>query len=172
MCLRSPVFLFMLFAAPLCAHADTFRLNFSVAGQTDSVLLTANTTSTKGEFLITAASGTINSEAASLLAQGSYPSVGPNDNLLFYPLTSGQSSFDVDGVSFVLADGTDYNVYQQAGQYFATVGPQRAVGTINTLSVMPASTVTPEPSSLALLSTGVLALGGALRRRSARSGSF
>ena len=167
--LRFLVLMIAVLTAPLTACADTFQLNFSGSGEAGSVLLTTSTMVTAGQLLITAASGSIDKDSVSLLAPNTYPSVGPNDNLLFFPATTGQASFDTNGVSFLLANGTDYNLYQQAGQYFATEGPQRSVSDITSVAVTRASAITPEPASLFLLGTGLLTLTGAVRRRTANT---
>ncbi len=170
--LRFLLVLLAMSTANLAAHADTFRLDFSGSGEAGSVLLTASTTATVGTFLISSASGSIDGASVSMLPPNTYPSVGPNDNLLFFPLTAGLASFDTNGVSFLLANGTDYNLYQQAGQYFATQGPQRSVTNIDTVAVTRASAVTPEPGTLLLLGTGLLTLSGAVRRRMAGTASL
>ncbi len=162
---RSLVFSIAIMTASLAAHADSFHLTFSGSGENGSVLLTAKGTATSGEFLITSATGSIDSTSITLLTPGTYPSVGPNDNLLFFPAIPSQASFDTDGVSFLLADGTDYNLYQQAGQYFATMGAMRSVSDITSVVVTSASAVTPEPSSFLLLGTGLLSVCGLVRLR-------
>ena len=152
-------------SASLTAHASSFNLKFSGSGESRSVLLTADPTATAGEFLISTATGTIDGSSVSLLAPGTYPAPFPNDNLLLFPATAGELSFDVDGVSFLLGNGTDFNLYGQAGEYFATSGPLRDVSDITSVTVSSGTSVTPEPSRIVLFATGRLGAAGVARRR-------
>jgi hypothetical protein len=95
----------------IAAKADTF--NFSLSGPTDSGTGTITATqTTPGEYLINGITGRMDGFAiTSLLPVGTYPPtlLPENDNLLFYPASG--SFFDLAGVSYQLANGTDVNLY-------------------------------------------------------------
>lgn len=148
-------------------NAGSGNFDFSFSGPSDSgsgVFMTS-LTGTTGEFLITGITGTVDgSTINSLFPAGTFPTeFGGGDNLLFDPGVISPPNLeaaylDLSGVSFAVANGTDYNLYY--GQ-FVTGDP---LDVYDLLSPAPS---TPEPESLALLGTGMLALLGVatMRRR-------
>jgi hypothetical protein len=152
------------------ADSTSFDFSFSNADYSGSGVLTSDSTSTAGVYKIVGVTGDVvigkTTDAISgLLAAGSFPAGGPNDNLIYFPgLPAPFGAFDASGVSFELADNAGkLNLFLSDGEVLKLTGG-RQDEQAGAITVTEASPV-PEPGSLALLGTGVLGLAGVIRRR-------
>jgi hypothetical protein len=161
------------------AFADSIDFNFSFSGSNYSGMGTFVTTAEgNGQYLVTGINGEVNGTSISgLLATGSFPTgFGnvPNDNILIYPGTFGFNSpafFDNAGISFSVGSGrSEYDVNLNDTFFFenAVTGTGKHGSDkieFDSVSVDPAASPVPEPSTLMLLGTGILGAAGAIRRR-------
>ncbi len=135
---------------------------FSGSGQFDATSVRA------GQFQIVDVTGTTdtgngtNRAITGVIAPGGYEF---NDNLLFFPAQGG-AFFDANGVSFMLRNGAQVNLFSSNGAYLMRTNGNE-VNEIANIMVSAVSSVAPvpEPGSLTLLGTGVLALAGFVRRK-------
>jgi hypothetical protein len=181
--LLSVVCLSSALAMSVAAHADTaYTYNFSGTGLSGAGTTTIAPTATPGVYDVTSITGTVNGlNVVGLLPVDSYQN---NDNLLY----GGDPFLDDSGVSFLLEDGADVNVFYINGDYFFSGDGQfvldgggltpsmtssfrrHLLGDGETLQLdsftfAPASVVTPEPASFVLLGTSVLGAAGIMGRR-------
>lgn len=160
----------VLASVSLAVHAERFNFSFGTASSTfsGSGVLTTGTLQAPGEYLITSVTGSSTTgpngaavAISSLLAPGSFPTLAnggsfpANDNVLF--VTSGVGIFSQDGLSFLLGDGAQINLYNDGPGLNAYLF--RADGTTaleDAPTTITAVAATPEPASAVLLGTGLL----------------
>jgi hypothetical protein len=149
----------VLFSA-IQAKADQFDLVASGPGTNINLILNGTLSSTPGVFDITGLSGTVDGLGATLLAT-SAPGVVTDsttinsyyieyDNLLFL---NGGAYLDLYGLGFTLSDGTIGNLFYSGGYLYSQLGNNPP--DTEQVSV---SLVAPEPGSLALIASGLLAI--------------
>lgn len=171
----------MSLSAGIAARAESLNFSFgnSASAFSGSGIFTTGTLEALGEYSIATVTGSAATAAngptlaiSSILAPGVFPtptnggSFPANDNTLF--VTNGLGTLSQDGVSFILSNGAQINLYNDGPGDDAFL--ERAGG--GTVSENVAITITPvaatpEPSSFALLGTGLLGIASVLKRRSA-----
>ncbi len=158
----------LLFAvsASTSALADSL-FNFSFTGPTFSGSGVFDAASVhSGEFQIVGVTGTTDTGNGTLRAITGVITPGGyefNDNLLFFPAQGG-AFFDANGVSFILRNGAEVNLFSANGAYLMRTNGNE-VNEVANIAVTPAASPIPEPGTLTLLGTGVLSLAGVVRRK-------
>lgn len=162
--------LFALLAAAVGAHADTLSFSFGSAtsAYSGSGTLTTGKLLAFGEYTVASLTGTVNAlgsspvAVASLLDSGTFPTVSngggfpANDNVIFF--INGIGTFSQDGVSFLLTNGTQVNLYNggTAADVFILPKGGSALSETTPIIIRAASAITPEPASFLLVATGLL----------------
>src|SRR5215471_7161778 len=155
--------LFLSLTGAQSMFADTFDFSFSGAGISANGMFTATLVS-GNEFVVTSISGMQNGLFMTLKPPSSFAG---NNNDIF----SSSPFLTLGGLAFVLSNGaTIYNVYFNTGtaSYFecnSTAPCPDGAGTAITFSL----SAVPEPGTLMLLGSGMLALAGMARRKLGQS---
>jgi len=169
----------VLFISTLAASATTFTFTITSNGTSGSGTLTGNVDPLNSSaFDITSGTGVYGSSTLSLVTPSgntttyfNYPSGNPNgwscNNVLY---TTG-NPVDLYGLLFYLDGGSDvFNIFYNgglvtsSGSLTAFTPNYPATFTIAEVFTTP-QVVTPEPSTIALLSTGLLSIAAVRKRR-------
>ncbi|MGA3126218.1 MAG: PEP-CTERM sorting domain-containing protein [Candidatus Korobacteraceae bacterium] len=148
-----------LFYAP-AAKADTFDFTYSGSGYSASGVFT--TGNAGSPFTVTGITGTADGSAITSLSL-----YAGADQLLYFP-PSGGSYADGAGISFATLSGVDYNIYAYNGGIYLLVSTVDPVGYPENGVPITMSAVTPEPITLLLFGTGLMGIGGMVRRKLSR----
>ena len=165
-------------ALSVAAYADSFNLNFGMptSSFSGSGVLTTGTMVAPLEYTITSITGAVDmapggttSSIESILAPGVFPtpenggSFPANDNILF--VTNGTGMLTEYGLSFLLRDGAQINLYEGGAGASVLVKSASGMNLSEAVPITITAVPAPEPSSFALLGTGLLAIAGVAKRR-------
>ena len=156
----------------LAAHADTLTYNltssFSDGGSVTGTLTLDNATGLFTAANLVAKGFPIsNGTYTSILYQGPDLINGTDLDVVDYTYGS-EDEFDFDPTNFVGYNAKTIGVdsfYFNSGLVFDNSFSQSASLTLQQTATPPSTAVTPEPSSIALLGTGLLSVAGVLRKR-------
>jgi hypothetical protein len=169
---------FILLAGASSAFADTYQVSFTGSGVSGLLNLTA-TPQGSGTELVTAINGNVNGASVlSLIAptasSGNSTFVLPDGDVwlyddLIYPTSS--AFLDFGGLLFTI-QGNPQPVnlfYNPPNMYGTYVGPAPFPNDFNNVPVTLTVMATPEPSTLALVLAGILAIATVLIRKSSQA---
>ena len=159
----------VLLPVSLAARADTFDFSFgnSSSSFNGSGVLTTGTLLSPGQYLIASVTGKAqvvpngpSVDIQSMLPPGAFPTpqngnlFPANDDVLL--VTNGVGSFDQYGLSFLLKDGAQFNLFSGSIND-VLLKPARGANVFENVPItITEAAQTPEPSSFALLGTGLL----------------
>lgn len=154
------------------AFADDFTFSYSSPELSASGILTGSQDPSKaaGIFLASSVEGTASIDGVSYDITGLLPINGflGNDNDFYSnpadTIYDDGQPFDFNGFAFALDNGDFMTLYANGGVPSAIAGTDNDPFEFVSSGTVGAS-FTPEPGSLTLLGTGVLALAGVVRRR-------
>jgi hypothetical protein len=161
----------------LCSHsalADTFSFSFTGFEYSGSGTFTTDPGVSgpfgSTQFDITGITGSVTPSFGTASTITGLSTFDGADNLLFDPGIFGIYNLDADGVSFTLKNGNKVNLSASLFTYSADSNVPFSTETIdfdihNTTTAGDPPSAVPEPSSIALLGTGLLTAAGAIRRR-------
>lgn len=150
----------LLTATLLCggvaAHADTLS-TFSITGSAVTYGLAGDHNTITGTTTIDVTTGLV--EAISFTAGGEFETGVYSEDKYLVDVGSPDSVFTFTGTTLVGYTGSTFNLRGPNDFYVGHV----ELG--STTTSVPASSVTPEPSSFVLLGTGLLGFAGEMKRR-------